>query len=196
MDAGHFDRLTRALSQGTTRRRLTALLGGLGLGSLVSSPWQQRIQAKKKKPCPPCKKRKKGKCKGTLADGTACSGGTCQGGRCLPACTDTIQNGTESDVDCGGSCGRCPNTKRCTSRSDCASAFCASGTCQACPENTICGMEGVQSCACTSTATNQLVCINASRFGGNCQPDFSCPTDYVCINSFGGPACVGLCAAP
>src|SRR5215212_6298917 len=35
MDSDHFDALVRAFSEGTTRRRLTRLLGGLALGALL-----------------------------------------------------------------------------------------------------------------------------------------------------------------
>ena len=35
MDAGQFDRLSRALGRGVTRRTLGSLVGGLGLGSFL-----------------------------------------------------------------------------------------------------------------------------------------------------------------
>jgi hypothetical protein len=38
MDSDRFDALARCLSEGTTRRRLTRLLGGLALGSLLRPP--------------------------------------------------------------------------------------------------------------------------------------------------------------
>ena len=61
MDAGQFDILTRRLGLAGSRRRA---LGGVLLGALglLGVPHDQTA-AKKKKPCPPCKKRKKGKCK-------------------------------------------------------------------------------------------------------------------------------------
>ena len=48
-------------------------------------------------------------------------------------CSDSIQNQNESDVDCGGPCGKCLNNKACLSDVDCQSNHCASGTCQALP---------------------------------------------------------------
>jgi hypothetical protein len=41
-----------------------------------------------------------------------------------PSCTDGVQNGAESDVDCGGACARCPNGKGCASDADCAAGLC------------------------------------------------------------------------
>jgi hypothetical protein len=38
---------------------------------------------KNKKDCPPCKKKKNGKCKRLAPDGSACPGGTCHGGACV-----------------------------------------------------------------------------------------------------------------
>ena len=45
-----------------------------------------------------------------------------------------MKNGSETDVDCGGSCApatRCANGKMCAANSDCTSANCASLTCSA-----------------------------------------------------------------
>src|SRR3712207_6990775 len=33
-----------------------------------------------------------------------------------PTCSDGAKNGSESDIDCGGSCPRCANTKTCKDR--------------------------------------------------------------------------------
>lgn len=45
-------------------------------------------------------------------------------------CKDGVQDGDESDVDCGGTtCLPCANGKKCSTRKDCASAVCATGTC-------------------------------------------------------------------
>ena len=41
-----------------------------------------------------------------------------------------MQNGTESDADCGGSCGPCADGKACAAASDCVSALCGAGACQ------------------------------------------------------------------
>lgn len=43
------------------------------------------------------------------------------------SCTDGVQNGGESDIDCGGGaagCTTCAKTKKCTTAADCASGYC------------------------------------------------------------------------
>ncbi len=46
-------------------------------------------------------------------------------------CADHIKNGTETDVDCGGSCpDKCTATYGCASGSDCTSGVCNAGACQ------------------------------------------------------------------
>jgi hypothetical protein len=47
-----------------------------------------------------------------------------------PPCADGLLDGNESDIDCGGSCGKCGNGRFCNFSSDCASGVCsAAGTC-------------------------------------------------------------------
>ncbi len=58
-----------------------------------------------------------------------CASGACKdvgaGLKCQPpSCTDGVKNGTESDVDCGGSCPACVAGKACTTGTDCASRGC------------------------------------------------------------------------
>jgi endoglucanase len=49
-----------------------------------------------------------------------------------PTCTDSVKNGSETDVDCGGSCGSdCVNGKRCAASKDCVSQNCVGGVCEA-----------------------------------------------------------------
>jgi hypothetical protein len=47
----------------------------------------------------------------------------------LNTCFDGIRNQDESDVDCGGTCGRCAAKQRCTADSDCASSTCLAHVC-------------------------------------------------------------------
>ncbi len=46
-------------------------------------------------------------------------------------CYDLTQSGSETDVDCGGSCGPCGDDKSCVTDADCQSGDCDAGTCQA-----------------------------------------------------------------
>ena len=53
-------------------------------------------------------------------------------GTTVPSCTDGVRNGTETDIDCGGSCAAdCANGRLCSVNADCQSNNCVSGTCQA-----------------------------------------------------------------
>jgi len=50
--------------------------------------------------------------------------------RSCTSCVDGLKNGSETDVDCGGSCSvRCASGKRCATASDCVSAACSGGFC-------------------------------------------------------------------
>jgi hypothetical protein len=51
-------------------------------------------------------------------------------GCCVPHCGDGVQNGDESDLDCGGFCGPCQSGQSCYSNSDCASFSCVNHICQ------------------------------------------------------------------
>jgi hypothetical protein len=63
--------------------------------------------------------------------GSDCASGVCTNqSTCAPAsCMDMSQNGNETDVDCGGTCSKCINGKKCNSGNDCVSGSCAV-TCQ------------------------------------------------------------------
>jgi hypothetical protein len=56
-------------------------------------------------------------------------GYTCAGYVCH-SCTDGVQNGTETDVDCGLECPNgCSTGQKCKQNFDCASNQCNNGTC-------------------------------------------------------------------
>lgn len=46
-----------------------------------------------------------------------------------PSCTDTMRNGDEADIDCGGSCPTCGDGATCGADSDCDSGLCGATTC-------------------------------------------------------------------
>ncbi len=71
----------------------------------------------------------------SCALGTDCASGYCNASKkCAtkPAtCKDGLKNGTETDVDCGGSCPKCASGKSCGAAADCASGYCnAANTCK------------------------------------------------------------------
>jgi hypothetical protein len=196
MHADRFDALARFLTPvGSRRAALTVVLGG-ALATLGLDTTEAR-KNRKKKSCPPCKKRKKGKCKKKLPDGTACAGGSCQGGRCLAAPCVPQDPASVCAAGCGSrrdSCGAaivclCPTGQVCLSNGSCATR-CNPGTCP-----TGCGCsdpsaEGPRHCgrggtgcqsipqSCTSTAECPL--------GEHCQETVFCGL---------GKRCVPLCAA-
>lgn len=64
-----------------------------------------------------------------------CQSNACQAGVCLAqaTCTDGFTDGTETDVDCGGSCAAdCALNKTCSTNGDCQTSFCTGGLCK-CP---------------------------------------------------------------
>ncbi len=64
---------------------------------------------------------------------TDCAEGICESGICttdtLPSCDDGVQNGDETDVDCGGSCAGCEEGEGCEVDTDCATGTCDGGVC-------------------------------------------------------------------
>src|SRR5207253_1229083 len=99
------------------------------------------------------------------------------------SCTNGLQDGTESDVDCGGpACPACPAGQRCGTALDCQNGlFCASGVCStaSCPDGVKDGPEtdvdcgGQDGCArCTAGKKCVLSsdCLTGlSCIGGSCQ---------------------------
>jgi hypothetical protein len=61
-----------------------------------------------------------------------CMGGLCDPvtKTCSPTCTDTFQNGDETDVDCGGTCPlKCMLFQHCSGNGDCVNDNCQTGHC-------------------------------------------------------------------
>ena len=62
--------------------------------------------------------------------GHDCKAQVCVKAICTSSCSDKLQNGDETDVDCGGpSCPPCGATKACLARTDCDSKVCKQGRC-------------------------------------------------------------------
>ena len=171
MDHTRFDSLTRSLTvTGSRRRALTAALSG-ALGVLGLIPSDDGAAAKK---CPPCKKRKKGKCKKTLPDGTACAGGMCQGGSCVAAAAPAPAPQCTSNAECSdglvcisGTCQICVATSECRGGEQCLSTGC-------CPEPRICGT------TCLAAPCDTQQCRSCSATSGTC---VSCSGDKTCCGA-------------
>jgi hypothetical protein len=148
-----------------------------------------------------------------------CSGGkTCQSGSCAcpgeqqdcngaciaqdACCIDGVQNGSESGVDCGGTCPRCFDGSACVSRDDCQSALClgtpgVGGFCSECrtSPNDNCGSDADGTCVCDRTwQLLQLVCdkFTPESTVSDCE---ECPADTNCVNLNGTLSCIKYCGA-
>jgi hypothetical protein len=83
--------------------------------------------------CDPCSPGK------TCATGTDCQSAVCTNTVCqAPSCTDQVLNGSETDLNCGGSCSPCAPGKQCSVNDDCSSGSCLSGICD--PPSCVDGM--------------------------------------------------------
>ena len=166
-------------------------------------------------------------CGQTVASkGTTCTdngGSVCDGtGKCVnSSCADGIQDGNETDIDCGGSCSPCGDGKMCKMGSDCIDKVCSGApdkTCQAptCTDGAQNGNETDVDCGGATCDGQGKTCgigkgceVNADCGSGNCQnkvcallPDGAtcggnnqCANDHcvagLCCNS----ACTGTCQA-
>jgi hypothetical protein len=116
-------------------------------------------------------------------------GEQCVAEQCVAAqCVNGLQDGDETDVDCGGSCVPCDNGSDCDGPSDCVSGFCNGGTCAPCSSDNQCPLD--QFCGagvCSDKKAPGAICADPNQ----CQSGFCPAQDGVCCSS----ACGGLCEA-
>ena len=92
----------------------------------------------------------------------------------LPSCTDGIQNGDETDTDCGGAtCPACAASQKCTLPADCVSGVCTAGLCQkaSCTDSVKNGDETDTDCGgatCPACAASQKCKLPADCKSGVC----------------------------
>jgi hypothetical protein len=108
-----------------------------------------------------------------------CPGQICQQNTCIPAsCADGVENGTETDLDCGGSCTRCNDGLTCEGDADCKSKVCEGGLCKApnCTDDSQNGAETDVDCGgfCPACGTGEgcavgTDCSSHVCTGGICQ---------------------------
>jgi hypothetical protein len=168
MNGRRFDRLTCVLGRGLSRRRVGALITALGLGAGVSPAAE--TDAKKKK-CPVCRIKKRGKCKAKKPDGAPCGGegNSCRNGACVcfPA-----------ERACSGRC--CPEGQVCDpARNLCANtAACAAVTTDACVGSSV-TCNGNASCECLRDVDGATHCGTVDESGAGCNV---CQVNQDCVD--------------
>ncbi len=120
--------------------------------------------------------------------GPDCDSGVCQASVCqAPGCGDGVPNGDETDEDCGGSCGPCPDTFGCRVGADCQSKVCDATaficTPVGCDDGVQNGLETDQDCggalcdAAGKTCALGLHCLADADCGSS-----SChPKSHTCV---------------
>lgn len=152
-----------------------------------------------------------GDCVECIADGD-CASEVCKDYACAPAtCNDNNKNGSESDVDCGGSCQDCATGKICKVNTDCKSGVCQSlicapsctdgvknntetdvdcggAACGKCGDGATCASAAdCQSAVCAATTCAAPTCVDGVKNGTETAIDCggacaSCPLDHLVIN--------------
>ena len=135
-----------------------------------------------------------------------CAVEICMAQRCVPStCSDTVKNGTETDIDCGGSvCNPCLDYKICSVNADCTSKVCLQSMkiCDAptCTDTVLNGQETDVDCggpSCAKRCSDGEAC----RFHSDCLSSVckgqlcvkpSC-TDAVMNGNETGMDCGGAC---
>ncbi len=141
-----------------------------------------------------------------------------------PTCSDGIKNGTETDVDCGGSCAPCTVGRACAKGDDCTTRLCGNGRCQptarcvdgvkngeetdidcggscaGCPSGKVCAeARDCVSGVCTNSICQAPTCTDAVRNGTETDTDCGGGTCEGCKNGFAcvvGKDCTsGVCEA-
>ena len=112
----------------------------------------------------------------------------CPAGGCAAppsnTCFDRLRDGNETDVDCGGSCGRCAPGAACAVGADCQLGACDSGACRgpSCSDGVQNGFETDVDCGwnCTPCATGERCGTGADCASGICRADCTGNTTVVC----------------
>lgn len=114
--------------------------------------------------------------------GDQCSSGVCTDEKCqAPTCMDGVTNGSETGIDCGGTCGQCEAGQGCRVNADCAGNLCRMNICQG--KKTIgdqcAGPDECDTGICRAPAQGQPAICTASC-NGTCgaNPSLSCFRGY------------------
>lgn len=99
-----------------------------------------------------------------------CPEHVCESGSCRPArCDDGRRNGTETDVDCGGSCTPCGAGSVCRADADCSENACQEGRC--------CGGTLVDCTRCARRLAGANKCALSGDAGPDCDAFLQCLSD-------------------
>ncbi len=101
----------------------------------------------------------------------ACS----DGGESSATCSDGLKNQNETDIDCGGICATCENSKHCLVDADCTSNHCESGACESYASETCTDQKKNQDE--TDTDCGGSVC-NACSNGKSCLRYTDCESGF------------------
>jgi hypothetical protein len=108
-------------------------------------------------------------------------------GYCTPTCRNTMLDGNETDLNCGGgSCNACGASKMCQKNSDCAKGFCSAGMCS----TSHCG-DGVLDGDETGIDCGGAMCAKC-RAGIACKRGVDCASGFCGIRPGNGSA-YGYC---
>lgn len=162
MDGSTFDRLTRAVIAGRTRRQVLTIIAGLGLSGLLGSA-DHDAAAKRRH------RRRSGKRKRSQDNGSDGGGSS------------------NTPASCSASGGSCPSGQTCTPngtcqiKSSCGPLTCdgccdAQGVCQRGDDIAVCGWFGLSCVACQGSATTCRFgqCLCTPRCGGRTCGDDGC----------------------
>jgi len=106
----------------------------------------------------------------SCTDNSDCKSRFCSNGKCAQAgCSDGVKNQLESDVDCGGPCGKCSNDKACHTNGDCQSNYCSFGFCKP-----------LESCADGKLTPGESDIDCGGHCPTKCSEDNSCTTNDDC----------------
>lgn len=105
---------------------------------------------------------------------THCPSMVCQSDDCYePACGNgTFDMDSETDLDCGDTCGPCANGRSCVEPKDCQSARCADGTCEECFNQSDCDFsrycDVFDGGKCKLKQSNGTVCATGQQCASGC----------------------------
>jgi hypothetical protein len=190
MDAHRFDAFARSLTTPRSRRSLARLLGGLGVGSVLSAlvgvPEALAALRNGGYACTENRQCKTGQCVGVAGSKT------CNCSQKFPRCKPPANPCKR--VSCNVATGRCVTSNKKNGVSCGTGKVCHSGVCtRTCTQNSDeCG-SGCQ-CSPTDPGLSTGVCVNDTGTTANC-PSTPCPAGQICINNVGIRQCHKPCGA-